>query len=182
MMRLATVSALALALLSVRSVARAQTPVQTPAQTFPVHIPTSNGEVILATPTAQKNYDEYGFAGVRRAGDMIYISGVIAGRRNSQDGTDVEAFKGQVRRAFTYLEGELKAAGVGFDDVVMINTFHVWQGPNFAGTRDDQFKAFEAVKDEFMKGPHPAWTAVGTTGLLSDGGIVEIQMIAKAPH
>ena len=63
----------------------------------------------------------------------------------------------------------------------MINTFHVWSGPNFAGTRDEQFKAFGEVKDEFMPGPHPAWTAVGTTGLLSDGGIVEVQMIAMVP-
>lgn len=29
--------------------------------------------------------------------------------------------------------------------------------------------------------PYPAWTAVGTTGLLSDGGIVEIQLIARVP-
>jgi enamine deaminase RidA (YjgF/YER057c/UK114 family) len=182
MMRPASIAAFTLTLLAATPVARAQTPVQTPAQTFPVHIPTSNGEVILATAADQKNYEEYGFAGVRRVGDLIYISGVIAGRRNGQDGTDVEAFKAQVRRAFTYIERELKAAGVGFDDVAMLNTFHVWQGPNFTGSRDDQFKAFEAVKGEFMKGPHPAWTAVGTTGLLADGGIVEIQMIAKAPR
>lgn len=147
-----------------------------------MHIPTAIGEVILATPGDQENYREYGFAGIRRAGDMIYISGVIAGRRNNQDGTDVEAFKAEVRRAFTYIERELKAAGVGFDDVVMLNTFHVWQGPNFTGSRDEQFKAFEEVKGEFMKGPHPAWAAVGTTGLLADGGIVEIQLIAKAPR
>jgi hypothetical protein len=30
-----------------------------------------------------------------------------------------------------------------------------------------------------MKAPYPAWTAVGTTGLLSDSGIVEVQLIAK---
>ena len=32
---------------------------------------------------------------------------------------------------------------------------------------------------EFMKPPYPAWTAVRTTGLLSDGGIVEVQLVAK---
>jgi enamine deaminase RidA (YjgF/YER057c/UK114 family) len=70
----------------------------------------------------------------------------------------------------------------------MINSFHVWQGPNFSGTRADQFKAFEQVKEEFMHGPKPAWTAVGTTELLADTGIVEVQMIAsigekrKRPH
>jgi hypothetical protein len=34
---------------------------------------------------------------------------------------------------------------------------------------------------EFIKPPYPACTAVGTTGLLSDGGIVEVQLIARAP-
>jgi enamine deaminase RidA (YjgF/YER057c/UK114 family) len=29
---------------------------------------------------------------------------------------------------------------------------------------------------------HPAWTAVGTTGLLATDGVVEIQMIAYAPR
>ena len=61
----------------------------------------------------------------------------------------------------------------------MINSFHVWQGPNFNGTRDQQFAAFEEVIGEFMKAPYPAWTAVGTTGLLGDGGIVEVQLIAR---
>jgi hypothetical protein len=37
------------------------------------------------------------------------------------------------------------------------------------------------VKDEFMPAPHPAWTAVGTTGLLLETGVVEIQMIAHLP-
>ena len=73
-------------------------------------------------------------------------------------------------------------ADLSFDDVVMINSFHLWEGPNFAGTKAEQFQAFEQVKEEFMHGPKPAWTAVGTTGLLPDNGIVEIQMIAAAPE
>ena len=61
------------------------------------------------------------------------------------------------------------------------DSFHVWQGRNFSGTRAEQFKAFEGVKGEFMHGPKPAWTAVGTTSLIPDAGIVEVQMIAQVP-
>jgi enamine deaminase RidA (YjgF/YER057c/UK114 family) len=61
----------------------------------------------------------------------------------------------------------------------MINSFHVWQGPDFTGTRDEQFQAFEDVIGEFMKAPYPAWTAVGTSGLLGSNGIIEVQLIAK---
>ena len=60
----------------------------------------------------------------------------------------------------------------------MINTFHVWTSDNFQGDRNAQLSAFIEVKDEFIPPPHPAWTAVGTTGLALDTGVVEIQVIA----
>lgn len=44
-----------------------------------------------------------------------------------------------------------------------------------------QLEAFLEVKREFMSPPHPAWTAVGTSSLIREGGVVEIQMIAYAP-
>jgi len=172
-MRLA---ALSVALSALATAAAAQSPAATPTQ-----IPANGGAVILATPADRKNYDLEHFAQVRRAGDYVYVSGVIAGRRDGE-GKDVAAFKDEVRRAFRRIEADLRAAGVGFDAVVMINSFHVWNGPNFDGSRDEQFAAFSAVKDEFMPPPHPAWTAVGTTGLLADNGIVEIQMIAYSPQ
>jgi hypothetical protein len=43
-----------------------------------------------------------------------------------------------------------------------------------------QFTAFREVKAEFMPAPHPAWTAVGTSGLIRELEIVEVQMIAYA--
>jgi hypothetical protein len=33
-----------------------------------------------------------------------------------------------------------------------------------------------------MSAPHPAWTAVGTSSLIRDGGVLEVQMIAYAPQ
>jgi len=143
-------------------------------------IPAASGEVVLATEGDKKLYDRMHFAAARRAGDVLYISGVIVGPRQGE-GTDVEAFKDQARRAFRSLEATLTAAGGGFADVAMINSFHVFDGPGFSGSRMDQFAALGAVKDEFMPAPHPAWTAVGTSGLLADAGVVEIQMIAHLP-
>lgn len=169
----------ALALAAAAGAASAQTP--GPAAPSPLHIPTRDGEVIEPTANDKQNYDQYGYAAVRRAGDWVYISGVVVGRR-PDEGKDVPAFKDQVRRVFRRIDSYLKAAGLTFDDVAMINSFHVWEGPNFTGTRAEQFKAFAEVKAEFMKGPNPAWTAVGVTSLLGDTGIVEVQMIAHAPR
>jgi enamine deaminase RidA (YjgF/YER057c/UK114 family) len=145
-----------------------------------VIIPSSGGAVINPTAADQATYERFHFATARRVGELLFISGVVVGRR-SGEGNDVDAFKVQTRRAFERIGRTLTAAGATFDDVVMINSFHVWEGPNFSGDRAAQFAAFGAVKDEFMKAPYPAWTAVGTTALIPDAGIVEIQMIARVP-
>jgi enamine deaminase RidA (YjgF/YER057c/UK114 family) len=151
---------------------------QTPSSTWPMKIPAPGGEVILPDDKAKQAHDEYRYAAARRVDSMLYVSGVIVNRRE-HEGRDTQAFKLQTRRAFERLRAILLASGARFEDVVMINSFHVWQGPNFAGTRDEQFSAFEEVAGEFLKSPYPAWTAVGTSGLLSDGGIVEVQLIAR---
>ena len=167
------------ALLSSTAVSVALCSAQTPSDRGEkaIHIPSSGGEVVIATAAEKTSaYDQYHYAPARRVGDTLYVSGVVAGRREGE-GKDVTAFKAQVRRAFQRIQSTLDAAGASFDDVVMLNTFHVWQGPNFDGDRRAQFEAFSAVKDEFMKAPYPAWTAIGTSALIPDNGIVEIQAI-----
>ena len=149
-----------------------------PAAGYPLRVPAPGGEVIHPDERSKQNHDHWRFAAVRRVGDMLYVSGVVV-YRAPNEGTDVPAFKLQVRRGLERLRKNLEAAGSDFQHVVMINSFHVWQGPDFSGTRDQQFDAFEEVIDEFVKPPYPAWTAVGTTGLLGTGGIVEVQRIAK---
>jgi enamine deaminase RidA (YjgF/YER057c/UK114 family) len=149
---------------------------------FPMHIPSAGGEVILPTEGDLHSYENYRYAAARRAGDYLYISGVVAGPRQGE-AADMAAFKEQLRGAFRHLQLILKTAGAEFKDVVMINSFHVWEGPDFKGTKMDHFNAVEAVMDEFMDKPWPAWTAVGTTGLLGNGhSLVEIQMIAYVPQ
>jgi enamine deaminase RidA (YjgF/YER057c/UK114 family) len=152
----------------------------TPEGVFPRVIPTVDGAVYIPSKGHQGAYDSIGYAPARRAGDTVYISGVIVGRA-PDDGNDVAAFKTQARRAFDHLAHVLETAGLGWENVTMINSFHVWDSPHFAGTREEHINALVEVKNEFMKPPHPAWTAVGTTGLLEPTGLVEIQLIAHVP-
>ena len=67
----------------------------------------------------------------------------------------------------------LKRAGASWDDVVDITSFHT--------DVSTQMPAIVAAHKKYVKAPYPAWTAVGTTGLLADTGIVEVQMIAHIP-
>jgi len=149
--------------------------------TPPIRISTSGGEIVLSTPAEHTAYDDWNYAPARRAGDYVYVSGIVVVRQSEGPRTP-ETFKDASRRAFVTLRARLQALGADFSDVVMINSFHDWSAPEFNGDRMAQFTAFREVKAEFMPAPHPAWTAVGTSGLIRDLGIVEVQMIAYAPN
>lgn len=150
------------------------------APSFPLRLPSSGGEVIIPSRGGQYAHDEIGYAPARRAGDVLYVSGAIV-FRGEGEGSDAAAFEAQVRRTLTSLNRTLEAAGATMDDVALINSFHVWEGPDFTGSRNDQIAVIARVWREFSQGPRPAWSAVGTSGLLGSGGIVEIQLIAHAP-
>ena len=144
---------------------------------WPRKIPASGGEVIVPNEGWMRAYEGIGYAPARRVGDTLYVSGVIIGPAPGE-GTDAAAFEAQTARAFQALDQMLKAAGASFDDVVMINSFHVWEGENVGVTRMQQIEIMNKVRAGYTAAPHPAWTAVGTTGLLSPTGIVEVQLIA----
>ena len=45
----------------------------------------------------------------------------------------------------------------------------------------EQALVIAETKAKYAVEPHPAWTAVGTSGLFGTGGIVEIEMVVYAP-
>lgn len=143
----------------------------------PVRLPANGGYALIASAAEKYAYDHFGYAAARVVGQTVYLSGVVIARQDGE-GTDAEAFRMQARRGLLQLETTLRAAGCSFDDVVMINSFHIWEGPDFDGKPFDQIMLINQVRAELGQAPHPAWTAVGTTGLLVPHGIVEIQLIA----
>ncbi|HST92656.1 MAG TPA: Rid family hydrolase [Brevundimonas sp.] len=147
---------------------------------YPRRLPAPGGEVIISGPGGQRAHDEVGYAPARRAGDTLYVSGAIVFRA-PDEGSDVVAFEAQVRRTLTHLNRTLAAAGATMNDVALINSFHVWEGPDFAGTKDQQIEIIARVWRELSDGPRPAWSAVGTPGLLGQGGVVEIQLTVHSP-
>jgi enamine deaminase RidA (YjgF/YER057c/UK114 family) len=148
---------------------------------YPVKIPAPGGEVIIPNAGNQRAYDDIKYAPARRVGDTVYVSGVIIAPGPNEP-KDMTGLKASARRAFKAVDGMLKAAGGSWDDVVMVNSFHVWESPNFTGAPMDQITVMNEVRAEFTQAPHPAWTAVGTTGLLAPTGVVEMQVIAHIPQ
>jgi enamine deaminase RidA (YjgF/YER057c/UK114 family) len=147
---------------------------------FPQTIPAPGGEVVISNAVERDLlYNDWHFAPLRRAGDFVFLSGVVAGPRKDEARTP-EAFKAQLRRVFSTLQTSLTSSNLTFADVVEIQTFHVFNSPYFEGSKEDHVNAVRAVKDEYVKAPYPTWTAVGVASLFPENGLVEIKLTAYA--
>jgi enamine deaminase RidA (YjgF/YER057c/UK114 family) len=107
-----------------------------------------------------------GFADAVIAGDTIYLSGVVAAPAAGET-----SLKPAYERAFARIGATLKRAGVSWDDVVDLTTFHT----NLAG----QINEFVEVKNRYIKAPFPAWTAIGITALYEPTAVTEIKIVLR---
>lgn len=126
----------------------------------------------IVPPQWQSTYEELHFSPAMRAGDYVFLSGVVAGMPAGE--TDEAAMEQSFDRAFRTVSRVLEAAGADWDDVVEITTYHT--------DLPAQFETFARVKDRHVAEPYPAWTAIDVDRLLPDTGIVEIRVIAYAPR
>jgi len=117
-------------------------------------------------PALRKLQEDWGFANAITAGEMVYVSGVVAGLRPGE--TDLAA---AYTRAFDHLGAILSAAGASWDDVVDITSYHT--------DVTSQMPAIVAVKNRYVKPPFPAWTAVQVARLIPPNGITEIKLVAR---
>ena len=131
--------------------------------------PLAAKEVLMPEDEAARAFQaEVGFADAVIAGDTVYLSGVVAVPGPEEtDGTAA------YERAFQRIERTLIRAGVSWDDVVDLTTYHT----DLAG----QINEFATVKSRYIKAPFPAWTAIGISTLYDPAGLVEIKVVARKP-
>jgi enamine deaminase RidA (YjgF/YER057c/UK114 family) len=123
--------------------------------------------VLMASdPASLKFQEDWGFADAIATGDTIYLSGVVVGVRDGE--TDLKI---GYTRAFERIGAILKNAGASWDDVVEITSFHT--------DLTTQMPAIVAVKNNYVKQPFPAWTAIQVSRLIPTNGITEIKVVAK---
>ena len=113
--------------------------------------------------------EEVGYSEAVIHGDTIYLSGVVAGPREGEEGME-PAFT----RVFDHLTRTLERLGATWDDVLVFDTFH--QGP-----MGPQLDALVPVKNRYIKAPFPTWTAVGVTELYEPTALVEIRLTVRNP-
>lgn len=122
----------------------------------------------ILVPAGWEGAYDFGYAPVIRVGNRVIVSGIPA----SGDGTYEEKIRGMYRRAVELLT----AAGATIDDVVELTTFH--SEPEDSAAFGAEFERYMSIHKEFFGEHRPAWTAVGTTALLSSTAPVEMRVIA----
>ena len=101
-------------------------------------------------------------------GSFVFLSGITGVRADGGLSGEPET---QFRDAFAIVGRHLAEAGLEFDDIVEMTSYHV-------GLRD-HLAAFMAAKDSFITAPYPAWTAIGVSELITEGALAEIRIVAK---
>lgn len=101
------------------------------------------------------------------SGNHVFVTGMTG---SGQDGETPENLEEQFRQAFEKIGAVLREAGLDFDSIVEMTTYHV-------GLRD-HFDRFCAVRSKYVSDPFPAWTPVEVAGLRREGAVVEIKVVA----
>jgi enamine deaminase RidA (YjgF/YER057c/UK114 family) len=118
----------------------------------------------LAPQGWEGSYHSIHYTPVVKIGDRVIVSGIPA-----LEGDTEEA---RIRWAFTQLKHHLEAAGATMEDVVELQSYHLVRDHAEFRTR---FAIVQKVHGEFFHDRYPAWTAVGTTALYSQGAPMEIR-------
>lgn len=121
----------------------------------------------------RETYETLQYAPATRAGDMVFLSGVIAALKEGETGTDAE-YVAAAEQAFEEIEMILKEAGGSIADIVDVTSYHV----DFA----KHVGPLMQVKAKWMPAPYPAWTLIGITNLYNPLGFVEIKANAYIPR
>lgn len=125
------------------------------------------------TPVIPKDmkakYSDWHFSPAVKSGKFVFVSGCTG---TKPDGTNSTQIKAQFRQAFENVQTSLVQAKLSFADVVEMTTYHVGLG--------NQLQDFLQVKDEYIKEPYPAWTAIGVCELAVKGALIEIKVTARS--
>jgi enamine deaminase RidA (YjgF/YER057c/UK114 family) len=108
-------------------------------------------------------------------GNLLFVGGQLSADENGNvlGAGDIEV---QTRNVFDNVTRVLEEAGAAWDDVVKINTYYC------CDESGDAVQAFwekmTRVRMKYLPDPGPAGTAVRVAGLMYDGFLIEVEVIA----
>jgi 2-iminobutanoate/2-iminopropanoate deaminase len=110
-----------------------------------------------------------------RIGNLVFVGGQLSADENGEciGRGDIEV---QTRNTFENITRVLEEAGASWKDVVKINTYYTYDGPE--DEAGDFWRRMTAVRMEYLPDPGPCGTAVRVNGFMSDGFLIEVEVIA----
>ncbi len=123
---------------------------------------------IIVPESGKAAYEHFHFSQAVKSGGLLVCSGQIG---INPDNSVPERAEDEFRNAWQSIEKVLKEAGLALEDIIEYTSYHVELGKNM--------RAFMKVRDEMLRKPWPAWTAVGVNELYIPAARVEIRVIAQ---
>lgn len=117
---------------------------------------------------ARVMYDNFHFAEAVESDGFLFCSGIIG---TGEGGKVPEDISEEFRNAWSSVVSLLNHAGTDISSIVEFTSYHVGLQSHMG--------IFMVVRDEFVKEPWPAWTAIGISELAVLGAHVEIRVTAK---
>ena len=127
-----------------------------------------SADALINPPASQAMYDRFHFSQAVCAGGLVLCSGQIG---TNPDGAVPADMAEEFRNAWHAIGVVLAARGLDHSHIVEYTTFHVGLA--------EQLASFMKVRDEFIRAPWPAWTAIGVSELAVRGARVEIRATAQ---
>ena len=126
-----------------------------------------NTRVTYAPSGTEWMEKDFGMSPAIRSGDLVWLSGVTVSPEEGQSLEDA------IDTTFAKIESILKEAGLSWNEVVDVTSFHVDLAP--------QKELCLKVKSRYItQKPYPAWTAIEVKGLWGATLIAEIKVVASA--
>ena len=124
---------------------------------------------VIFAPAFEHFVDRWHLSPALDTGEFVFFSGITGCRPNHTVASDPEQ---QFREAFQFLGDTLTAAGLSFEDIVEMTTYHI--------DLREHLSAFVRVKDEYIRAPYPAWSAIGvvTTGASFTAATMKVMVLA----
>lgn len=122
----------------------------------------------VVPPELQSYYEDWHMSPGVIAGGLLFMTGMTGHR---SDGTFAEDPEEEIRDAFTKIDNVLEKARLDWVNLVEMTSYHV-------GIQD-HIDVFRQVRDEYIREPYPAWTAIEVAGFITLA-TVEIRAVADA--
>ena len=124
----------------------------------------------IVPDSMKATYDSLQFAPATRAGDMLFLSGVVAVIEDGETTIDPA-----VARMFSQIEVVLAEADADWSDVVDVTSYTT--------DLDAHVGPLWAAKAERIGAPYPSWTLIGVDRLYGgEAAIIETKVVAYLPN